>query len=78
MKDVEFDKKVKVSDGVSVSVYVPIYNHPENQDVVLAFTTYTRDGRSVTTTSVTLKEEQVSAIADALNASLGHAWPKEF
>lgn len=78
MSDCRFLKKLTLADGVSVSVYVPTYHHSENQNVVLAFTTYTRDGNSVTTTSVTLNEDQTSTLADALNGSLGHAWPKEF
>lgn len=78
MKDIQFEKKIKIADGVSVYVYVPTCSHPENQSVVLALTTHTRDANSCTTTSVTLNEAQVSAIADALNGSLGHAWPKEF
>lgn len=76
-----FETKVKIDPDISIGVSAPncdrpdLHNEPSVYVNVIAFVPRSK---SVTTMTICLNESQAHQLADAINAALGHAWPKEF
>lgn len=75
----QFEKTIQVGQQsrVRVSVSSPLYDS-DRPRVVLSFTSYDSSVAVFSTSFVFETEQQVSAVADAINAALGHAYPREF